>query len=738
MRTQICKTWSLVIIALLFIQCISAEDYTVTSPNGLLKIKLNVGATTTYEISYDGTSLVKPSGISMRLMGGKTLGQGGTILNTETNNIKNDIPLLYGKNASMEEYYNELTINFKEDYSLIVRAYNEGLAYRFVSRQSGQYIVESEEVNVNFEGNPTVWYAESDKEMRSWERIYTFYNSIKDISSASFCVTPTMFCLPNNMKVVVAESDQVDYPGMYLQKNGDNSMTGKWAQYPREVEKPEDWYSSHPVISRYNYLARVQGARSFPWRAFIVSADDKDLLNNELIFKLAAPQAITNTDWIKPGKSAWEWWHKAMLEGVPFPVGNDNLTLTLYKYYVDFAAENKLEFMTLDAGWEEDYIKQLCEYGARKNLKIIVWAWASLAVQDKTWLKRMKDFGVAGVKIDFFDRDDQIAMNWVKVVAEDCAKYELLLLLHGCPKPSGLHRAYPNILSYEAIRGAECNFWDKGSNPDYHVQFPFIRMLAGPLDYTPGSLRNKHVSEFVPVDKPNTIPSSMGTRAHELAMYVMFDHPLVYLCDSPTEYRKFPDITEFLSKVPSVWDKTVPLAGEVGKYAAIAKKRGTEWYIGAMTNSDARDIEIDFSFLPGTESFRAEIFRDNETTDNDATAYTRETFTVSSRSKIKFNMGREGGFVIRIEGVVSSITENRPDGGSVSVYPVNGGQQLYVESSEPSTAITIFDISGKKVLQQPTNDGQFIRQLDISSLVKGIYVAKLETRSKTYTSKFIK
>jgi alpha-glucosidase len=402
-----------------------------------------------------------------------------------------------------------------------------------------------------------------------------------------------------------------------------------------------------PII-RQNYIARTSGTRTFPWRVFAISNDDKSLLNNNLVYLLAEPQRLTDTSWIRPGKTAWEWWHKAMLDGVDIPFGNRNLGLDLYKYYVDFAAENKLEYMTLDAGWKESYIKDLCDYAASKNVKIFVWTWASMAVEDSTWLPRMKDLGVYGVKIDFFERNDQIAMTWGHHLAQRLADLKMVALYHGCPVPTGLNRTYPNILNFEAVRGAECNFWDRGSDPAYHVQFPFIRLLAGPVDYTPGSLRNKTKEDFRPIDRPNIVPSSMGTRAHELAMYVVFDHWLAYLCDAPTEYRKYPDILEFLSNVPTVWDRTLPLDAQLGEYILIAKQKGNQWYVGGMTNWTSRTLMVDFSFLPAGKKYTATIYKDGADARDEPTQYVVETKVIDAKTSLSLALASGGGFVLEL------------------------------------------------------------------------------------------
>lgn len=639
---------------------IAAKEYDVVSPDKRLKVKLNIDEVVTYEVSYDDVMLMQPSTVSMTFDNGVTAGVNGTIKSAKRKSVNEVIPVLFGKNAELKDQYNELKIDFKENYALIIRAYNEGAAYRFQTNFKNNVIVKAEQADFNFAGDPVIYFPEADKEMRNFERLYTRYQSVTDIDlndkDIRYSAGPLLAAYKESYaktpyKLIIAESDLIDYPGMYLfrPENSTTSLSGFWPKYPETVIEPDNVFVTHLPITRYDYVAKTQGNRMYPWRVMIVSTDDKDLLNNELVFKLASPQKLTDTSWIKPGKSAWEWWHKAMIDGVHFPVGMDNLNLTLYKYYVDFAAENNIEYLTLDAGWKESYLKELCSYASDKGVGIFIWTWSNMAVVNpNNWMKRMKEAGVVGLKVDFFDRDDQEAMRWIGEVAQRTADHKLLLIYHGCPKPTGLHRAYPHIVNYEAVRGAECNFWDRGSDPDYHVQFPFIRMVAGPLDYTPGSMRNKTKEQFFPVDKPNIIPQSMGTRSHELAMYVLFDHPVGYLCDSPSEYRKYPDNLKFLSEVPTVWDQTIPLDAKLGEYAMIAKQHGAEWYVGGMTNWNAREVELDFSFLPKNKEYKATVFKDAADSDTDATKYVCEEVMVSNGTKMKIKMAPGGGFAARI------------------------------------------------------------------------------------------
>jgi alpha-glucosidase len=710
-----------------------AQVYEVKSPNGNLSFKLTVGSDLKYTVTHGTTSLITPSAIALRVNGGTMLGSNPVVNSTQTNSVNQTITNLYGKNRILEEVYNERTINFNGNYTLIVRAYDEGVAYRFVTSLTGEMIVDFETATFNLAGTPGVFFPEADAAMTTWERSYTRFNSISDIAVNRFAVTPTMFSYPaSGFRVLVAESDVFDYPGMYIQRTS-AGMQGKWAAYPKTVA-PGDIYQARKVLARENYIAKTKGTREFPWRVVIVSSKDKDLLTNQLIYKLAKPSVIQDESFILPGKSAWEWWHDSILETTTIPSGKTNLSFELYKYYVDFAAEYKLEYMTLDAGWKEDYLAQLCQYAASKGVKIFVWDFINLVVENPNRLAFLKSFGIAGVKIDFIDRDDQVAINWLEDIAKRSAELDLMVLLHGCPKPTGLERTYPNIVNYEAIHGAEQSKWNSTANPDYHLEFPFIRMLAGPLDYTPGSMRNVHVSQFNPIDPG--IPNTMGTRAHELAMYILFDQPLGYLCDSPTEYRKFTDVMGFLSKVPTTWDETIPLAAEVGEYAVIAKRKGEEWYVAAMTNAKPRVVEIDFSFLPeGT--FFAEINRDNEFSDVNAKVMTRELISVSNTTKRTIPLVKGGGVAMRINNLVTSIEDEKKS--AFTVFTDQTRTRLTIQSDDYMDTIYIVDVMGRVHQVIYTNKDQKEVSTDISGLPGGqLYLVYGKTAGGQRVTKFIK
>jgi len=734
-------------------QSMLAENFELVSPNGLLKVKVNTTGNTSYEISHNGTNLLLPSEISMSFNNGITAGVNGTVKDTKRNSVDETIDVLFGKNATLQDKYNELTINFNEKYSIIFRAYDDAIAYRFKSEfNQANVIVDNEGANFVFASNPSVYFPEvTNGLMRHWEKSYNFYNSISNIGNGAFAVFPVLFSFPGTTyKVCLLEAGLFDYPGFYVQKNGSNSLKGLWPKYPDQVERPypeypDGYFYNHYPITWFNYIARTVGKRTYPWRVIVVSDEDMSLLNNEIVYKLAEPSRLSDVSWIKPGKSAWEWGHKALLEGKSFSgCGQENLSLQMYKFYVDFAANNNFEYMTLDAGWSVSYLNELCNYAASKGVKIIVWTWATRPVDlGKWWMESMKNYGVSGFKIDLINRDDQIAINWLETLAQWAADLKTVVVFHGNPPPTGLNRTYPNVLNFEAVRGQECNYWDNTANPNYYTVVPFIRMLSGPLDITPGSLQNTTQAAFVPHDSGNKCleeggvnPSSMGTRSYQLAMYVVFNQPIAYLVDSPIEYEKYPDIMKFFKKVPTVWDKTIPLCAEVGRYAILAKQSGDEWYVGGMSNWAGRTVSMDFSFLPEGIDFEATIYRDAPNSSSYPKEYVCEKKIVTKSTSMDVFMANGGGFVMMLSPLGPSGMNDTKKSSASWLY-IDRENLLNVYSKNNIGNVKIYDITGRLVVSKIFEKISDTQKINIFNLNRGIYVLEVETDTCTDILKFI-
>ena len=461
------------------------------------------------------------------------------------------------------------------------------------------------------------------------------------------------------VKICITESGLENYPGLYLSAaEGEKRLTGQFAPYPKKTVQGGHNQLQMLVKERENYIAKTSGTRSFPWRAFIISRNDKELADCDMVYRLASPSRVNDISWIKPGKVAWDWWNDWNLYGVDFRAGINNPT---YKYYIDFAAEHGIEYVILDEGWAvnlqadmmqvipEIDLQELVDYGKSKNVGIILWAgyWA-FARDMENVVKHYSDMGVKGFKVDFLDRDDQEMVNFVYKASEVCAKYKMLVDFHGVFKPTGLQRTYPNVLNYEGVNGLEQMKWSSEKEFDmvtYDVTIPFIRMIAGPMDYTQGAMRNAVKGNHRSV---NSEPMSQGTRCRQLATYVIFESPFNMLCDAPSNYMREPESTEFIANIPTVWDESIVLDGKMGEYIVTARRAGNVWYVGGITDWTARDIEVDCSFL-GDKTYDATLFKDGVNAHRVGRDYKCESFRIKNDSKLKIHLAPGGGFALKIK-----------------------------------------------------------------------------------------
>ncbi|TZF83567.1 glycoside hydrolase family 97 protein [Pedobacter sp. BS3] len=639
--------------------------YVVKSPDGQLKAVIRTNEKLTYFVMHNADTLLAPSAIAMHLSGGEVLGHNAKVKSAKTSTVNQEIEAPFYKRSRIKDNYNELVISFNKDYSVVFRAYNEGIAYRFVTSRKQNFNVESEEATFSFPADypAIVPYVNSKKKNATFEE--QFFNSFEntythaplsklDVTRLAFL--PLVVEAANGKKVCITEADLEEYPGMYLNHQSGNTLTGVFAPYPKKIEQGGHNQLQQLVKERENYIAKSKGTRSFPWRIIAVSTQDKQLADNDLVYKLASPSRVSDVSWIKPGKVAWDWWNDWNISGVDFKSGVNNAT---YKYYIDFASKNNIEYVILDEGWAvnlkadllqvvpEINIKELVDYARQKNVDIILWAGFYAVDRDmENVFKYYSGLGVKGFKVDFMDRDDQLAVNFYYRVAQLAAKYKLLVDFHGAYKPTGLQRTYPNVLNFEGVHGLEQMKWasPKVDQVTYDVTIPFIRMLAGPMDYTQGAMRNAIKKNYYPVWND---PMSQGTRCRQLAEYVIFEAPLNMLCDNPTHYLKEPECAKFIASVPKIWDETVALDGEIAKHIAIARKKGNDWYVGALTNWDSRDTELDLSFL-GKGNYKAEVFRDGVNADREASDYKHEVIDVPQNRKLKISMAPGGGYVARI------------------------------------------------------------------------------------------
>ena len=639
-------------LAALFSISASAKDYQLASPSGKLNVSVSVGENITYSVILNGTVITAPSQISMELTDGTVWGRNDKVKKAKTTSVSQELhPVVQRKNDVISDVYNQLTLTFK-DYSLEFKAYDEGVAYRWVSAVKGDYKVKNELVTFAFPGDCDIWFPEEESMMSHQEREY-LREKLSNVDADRFCSTGMLVDAGNGVKVYISESGLMDYAGLWLRgsEQDPNALVGKFAGV---VLKEQVMNDRDVKPTEYaDYIAECSGPRVFPWRVMLITEKDADLVQSNLIYKLAPEQKIENTDWIKPGKVAWDWWNANNIYGVDFESGVNNAT---YKYYIDFASKYGLDYIILDEGWyhlgnvldvvDEINIQQLVDYGKQKNVGVILWVvWKSLDDKLTEALDQFQKWGVKGIKVDFMQRDDQWMVNFYERCAIECAKRELMVDYHGAYKPCGLDRAYPNVISYEGVKGMENAKWSNLPDPEHDVTLPFIRMVAGPMDFTPGAMINKTKMNFNPVF---TEPMSQGTRCHQLGMYVVFESALQMLADNPSNYYREPECMEFLSAVPTIWNDTKVLDAKVSDYIAVARRSGNTWYVGAMTDWDPRTLNLKLDFL-GEGSYTMKIWKDGVNASKHASDFAQETLDVNANSTVKVNMAPGGGWVAIIE-----------------------------------------------------------------------------------------
>lgn len=639
-------------------------SYRVVSPDGHLSAAVVVGKEISYTVAMDEMQILNPSRVSMTMSDGTVFGADDKVKKVRRASVDQILkPVLY-KKSEVRDNYNEMTLDFKE-FSLVFRAYDDGVAYRFVSKLKGDFIVSGEQAEFAFckDWNAFVPYVKQHTETlesqyyNSFENTYE-HHALSKWNKERLAFLPVAVEADNGVKVLVTESDLRHYPGMFLYNEGDAStLSGRFAPYPKEIEQGDHNMLQGVVKTREDYIAKCSGNEAFPWRIIMVTDNDAHLAVNDLVWLLGKPaDPAEDYSWVRPGKVAWDWWNAWNLYGVDFRAGINNDT---YKYYIDFAASHGIEYVILDEGWAvnkkadlmpvipEIDLPMLCGYARERGVGLILWAgyWAFDRDMENV-CRHYSEMGIKGFKVDFMDRDDQIMVDFHKRAAEMAAKYHLMIDFHGTYKPAGLNRTWPNVVNYEGVHGLEQMKWSPNTvdQVTYDVTVPFIRMAAGPMDYTQGAMRNSTKNNYHPV---NTEAMSQGTRCRQLAEYVVFESPLNMLCDSPSNYMAEPLCTKYIADCPVVWDESIAVNGEISKYITLARRSGDVWYVGSMTDWNARDLDIDLSFL-GEGHWTMEIFCDGINADRAARDFRHEIQTVPENRQVRIHMAPGGGWAARI------------------------------------------------------------------------------------------
>ena len=648
------------------------KEWTLASPDGRLVTHIAAGdGKIAYDVVFDGEILMRQSqiGISYTRMENPTdlqkdLTKSLTVKKATQRTIDEIIASPFTRQATMHNHCNELTLQLKEGLSVVFRTYNEGVAYRFVWEGApGKVYNEHIEYNCSDDWTATAPYVTNfdstdltTQYNSSFENQYTTL-PLSQLDPRRLCFLPLLIHGPHGIKMCITESSLCDYPGLYL--HGESRvpwLTGEHAPLPKRVEQGGHNNLQLLVKEREDYIAEMDRTKHFPWRILMVGTATEIAMNN-MSYLLGEPSRVDDVSWIRPGKVAWDWWNNWNISGVPFVAGINNDT---YKHYIDFASKYGIEYVILDEGWAvnlqadlfqvvpEIDLPMLVNYAKERNVGIILWAGYYAFDRDMERVCRhYSEMGVKGFKIDFMDRDDQLVIDFYRRTAETCAKYHLVVDFHGAFKPAGFTRTYPNVLNFEGVFGLEQMKWAPATVDQmrYDCEIPFIRQAAGPMDYTQGAMFNGGRWNYHPCWSE---PMSQGTRCHQLALYIVLESPLNMLCDSPTNYEKEPDYTRFVAGIPTVWDETRVLQGEVGEYIVTARRKGDTWYIGGITNCTARDVELDLKDLEiRNEKLEIELYTDGTNAHRKGTDYKHQTFN-SHLSPFTFHLAPGGGFVAKI------------------------------------------------------------------------------------------
>lgn len=624
----------------------------VHSPNGTVKVSVELKDKIYYSVFIGDDILLNRCTMGMTLSDG-TLGVKPVLRKVRKGTVdesrKREIPL---KNETVRNHYNYLCMNMAGDYAVEFRVFDDGVAYRFITGRKSPIEVVGEDFNINFPADYRACLGEAHAFSTSYESVYTCMQTESYRTDDIMAYLPALLETPGGCNILISEADLTDYPCMFLKSTGSNGMRALFPKCPVRFEDDNDYKLK--ILEEAPYIARTSGKRSFPWRFFVIAKNDKVLIENEMVYRLSAPCELADYSWVKPGKSSWEWWNPRIYD-VDFRVDANTQT---YKYYIDFAAELGLEYTLMDGAWmaaasdpwtphPEIDLPEVIRYAKEHNVKILFWlSWLTVEKHFDQLFARYAEWGVAGLKIDFMERSDQWMVNFYERVAKEAAKHKLVIDFHGSFKPAGLECRYPNVLSYEGVVGMEMG---KRCDPANSIWLPFIRNTVGPMDFTPGAMNNVHPEENHFDIWTHGNPAASGTRAYQMALYVVFESGLQMLADSPTLYYRERPCTDFIASVPVVWDETRVLDAKLGEYIVIARRSGDKWFVGAITNGEPRTVTVNLDFLSPNRDFHLTGFADGMNADRSAMDYIRRESEIRSTSTLTLKMVRNGGYVGVIE-----------------------------------------------------------------------------------------
>lgn len=625
---------------------LSAKEYELYSLNKMIKLQIQENKGLHISIQHEGTELLKPSLVDISIDGKNMIEEARVrkvVRNASQQVVRPVIPI---KSEVIEDKYNELTLKFNNRMSITFRAYDNGIAYRFSSDlKKGKVRVDKEILDLAIPDS-SQGFLMQEKDFLSMSESPYICQQINTYKDGALFSLPALFQVKNKF-IEILESDVVDFPGLWLVKNG-QSFQSEHPQKALETKAGPCYYEQY-VTKRASYIAETTGNRNYPWRIFAIADQEKELITNQLVYLLATPAVEDDYSWIQPGLATLDWWGRRNIYGTDFTGGVNTET---HKYFVDFNSRYGLKYFVLDDGWSDACdlkkvnenldLNELSRYAQERQVGLVFWVHAYALKQDVSgYLDFLQSVGAKGIKVDFFNRDDQDAVNLFHQIASEALKRKIVIDFHGICKPIGLNRTYPNVMTSEGLIEFEMNGVSDWANPQHHTLLPFIRMVAGPMDYLPGTLNNAQKKEFY---QYGDRPVGLGSRAHSIALSVLYESPITMLPDSPSDYLQEDECTSFLTKIPTVWDETKVIDAQIGKYVIIARRKDNTWFIAAITNWDNRKLQVKLDFLP-IGNYQIEAITDGINTKNRAIDYKKVKIDVDNQTVIPMSLEQGGGWV---------------------------------------------------------------------------------------------
>jgi alpha-glucosidase len=644
------------VIILLFSIACQAQPVRLISPDGKMQVFVYPSPNLAYSIQYNGKEILKKSRIAMQINDGFMLGVDQQLVKKQAISITRNIEAVVPTRFSIKRaFYKGMIFTFRVSnlraYNVEFRVYNDAVAYRFVPDFGNDILIEDETVELNFPPATFCYYPELKSFISHYEPLYKKV-SLDTVSQNSMAMLPILMQV-NGTNVLFTEVNVYNYPNLFLKPAAPGMLKGVFSKMVKETRPdPKSPDRNEKIVRTKRQIAITFGKRSMPWRVFLISDKDADLIQSNTPVALADENKFPHrTSWIKPGKVVWDWYSA---NNIYKKYRVNEINTETYKYYIDFAAKYGIEYVLMDEGWSKSTLritepkdnidmKEIIAYGKQHNVGIILWMlWKPLDDDLEYTLDTYRKWGIKGIKVDFMQRADQDMVEFYERVAKEAFKDSLIVDFHGSYKPAGMNITYPNVLSFEGVKGNENNKWSDVITPEHTLEIPFIRMASGPMDFTPGAMANAQAKNF---SISWNEPVSIGTRSRQVAMYVVYESALQMLCDAPSRYEKVPDVTRFISRIPTTWDETKVLEAKVGSYLVIARRKGKRWYLAAMTDNQERQFKIKLSdFLP-SGYFMATTMEDGPEANTNAEDYIISETTVERNKPLIINMVKGGAYI---------------------------------------------------------------------------------------------